>query len=627
MFRYLCRPGVQLTSALTRMSRPEFMNIPAKGRTFSIQYNLPRLPVPPLEQTLNRYLETLKPILTDDQHEHTRKIVEQFKEKEGPKLQALLEQKARTEVNWLSEWWKEVAYLQPRVPVVVNVSPGVLFPRQDYRGVPGMLEFASNFIAGVLDYKKMLDEQSVPVDQLGGQPLCMSQYYAMLNACRVPHPTSDEHVMVSPNDPNQPRHINVIHNNHIFSVDVIGPNGQALAPSHIKQLLEEVVNMSQDQAHPVGLLTSMDRGAWGYVYSQMVKDITNRSSFINLQRSIMVVCLDGDYAPNKNKSEVDVAAAASLHGLGSKGHAGNRWYDKTLSYIFNPQGFCGLIYEHTSAEGPAVVAFSDHAMSYALQPPSLTTAPQEVAPPKQLAFNYKEKTEEVIKTGAEELDSVVDDLMLRTLWFTDFGKKFIKMQKLSPDAFIQVAFQLAYYRIYKEPCATYESGSLRRFQLGRTETIRSCSVASLSFCQAMMTEGVSDATRTEELRKAVAAHRKYTDQVVSGQGIDRHLLGLKLTALDNGLDIPQLFMDLAFKENVHFRLSTSQVASKFPMVLNFGPVVPDGYGICYNPQENQILLSITSYNNSPQTDSEKFIASLNQSFRDMQRVLQSQAKL
>lgn len=143
----------------------------------------------------------------------------------------------------------------------------------------------------------------------------------------------------------------------------------------------------------------------------------------------------------------------------------------------------------------------------------------------------------------------------------------------------------------------------------------------------MMTEGVSDATRTEELRKAVAAHRKYTDQVVSGQGIDRHLLGLKLTALDNGLDIPQLFMDLAFKENVHFRLSTSQVASKFPMVLNFGPVVPDGYGICYNPQENQILLSITSYNNSPQTDSEKFIASLNQSFRDMQRVLQSQAKL
>lgn len=30
--------------------------------------------------------------------------------------------------------------------------------------------------------------------------------------------------------------------------------------------------------------------------------------------------------------------------------------------------------------------------------------------------------------------------------FCDYGKEFIKKQKMSPDAYIQVALQLAYYR-------------------------------------------------------------------------------------------------------------------------------------------------------------------------------------
>lgn len=30
--------------------------------------------------------------------------------------------------------------------------------------------------------------------------------------------------------------------------------------------------------------------------------------------------------------------------------------------------------------------------------------------------------------------------------FYDYGKEFIKEQKMSPDAYIQVALQLAYYR-------------------------------------------------------------------------------------------------------------------------------------------------------------------------------------
>ena len=68
-------------------------------------------------------------------------------------------------------------------------------------------------------------------------------------------------------------------------------------------------------------------------------------------------------------------------------------------------------------------------------------------------------------------------------------------------------------RLYGKNTATYESGSLRRFQGGRTEVIRSCSVASDAYCRAMVEGNLSMETRGQLLRDAITAHRNYTAEV------------------------------------------------------------------------------------------------------------------
>lgn len=53
------------------------------------------------------------------------------------------------------------------------------------------------------------------------------------------------------------------------------------------------------------------------------------------------------------------------------------------------------------------------------------------------------------------------------------------------------------------------------------------------------------------------------DQSLMGQGIDRHLLGLKLQAIEEGLSVPRIFMDTAYGLATHWKLRTGQVTVGF----------------------------------------------------------------
>ena len=64
----------------------------------------------------------------------------------------------------------------------------------------------------------------------------------------------------------------------------------------------------------------------------------------------------------------------------------------------------------------------------------------------------------------------------------------------------------------------------------------------------------------------------------SGQGFDRHLLGLKQIAMEKG-ELPALYKDPAYSIINHNILSTSTLTSPALLFGGFAPVVPDGYGI------------------------------------------------
>ena len=73
-----------------------------------------------------------------------------------------------------------------------------------------------------------------------------------------------------------------------------------------------------------------------------------------------------------------------------------------------------------------------------------------------------------------------------------FKKKdsFVK-GKVSPDAYMQICLQLAYYRLHRQFAPTYETASTRKFSHGRTETCRSLSSELVEFIRLFESPQVS----------------------------------------------------------------------------------------------------------------------------------------
>uniref|UniRef100_A0A3B3X2D7 Carnitine O-acetyltransferase n=1 Tax=Poecilia mexicana TaxID=48701 RepID=A0A3B3X2D7_9TELE len=554
-----------LEASRTVNSSADQPSLQISERSFVHQEGLPKLPVPPLKQTCERYLAALEPIVSEEELEHTRVLIQEFlKGGVGERLQKGLERRARKTDNWLSEWWMQSTYLDCRMPVAVYTSTGVALPRMK-----------NVFPYTVVHYSA------------GTTP---------------------------------PSHVTVVHNFQFFVLDVYNSDGTPLTVDQLTMQLEKIWNSSlQTNKEPIGILTSQHRNTWGKAYNNLIKDRTNKESVRAIQKSIFTVCLDAPMLRVSDEMYLSRVAAQMLHGGGTRWNSGNRWFDKTLQFIIGEDGTCGLVYEHAPAEGPPIVFLIDYVVKY-MQRPEMVRSPMVPLPmPQKLRFNITPEIKRDIEKAKQNMNIMVQDLDVKVLTFSHFGRNLPKQHELSPDAFVQMALQLAYFRMYDLCCPTYESATLRMFKYGRTEAIRSTTVDSLKFVQAM--QDPSKQERFALLQKAVQAHKENTHNAIHGQAIDRHLLGLKIQSIEDLTSMPEIFMDTSYAVAHHFNLYTSQVGSKTDCVMCFGPMVPDGYGVCYNPMDEHINIAITAFNSCEDTNAANFAQAVKEALLDMRALL------
>ncbi|RXN30370.1 peroxisomal carnitine O-octanoyltransferase [Labeo rohita] len=247
---------------------------------------------------------------------------------------------------------------------------------------------------------------------------------------------------------------------------------------------------------------------------------------------------------------------------------------------------------------------------------------REMPVPEELIFTVDERVRRDIALAKEQYYKSCQDLQVVCYAFTSFGKAAIKKRKLHPDTFVQLALQLAYYRLHGKPGSCYETATTRRFFHGRTETMRPCTVEAQQWCRTMMNPTATTEEKRQALNAAFSKHNKLMAEAQDGKGFDRHLLGLYLIAKEEGLPVPELYTDPLYSKSGGggtFVLSTSLVG--YTTVLGaVAPMVPHGYGFFYRIRDDRIVVSCTAWKSNPETDAETLFQSLCTSFHDIMHV-------
>ncbi|XP_011302996.1 choline O-acetyltransferase [Fopius arisanus] len=624
---------------------------------------LPSLPVPDLETTMQKYLAQVEAI-TPGHMEKTRQLVRAFLSGPGPKLQQRLLERRQDKVNWALDWWLADMYLTIPLGLPINSNPGLAAKPKKFSSQTDAATYLARFIMALLDYQEKLDRNELEVEQVKSrdgktmQPMCMAQHYQILRTYRKPGEMADEHLHLDRSTSGD--HIIVAHQNQFYSVPVRASDRGRITEAELMQQLMKIIETPADpRTPPVGILTATKRPIWAKARMELLKNERNRHNLELLEQCLCIVCIDDDVLPvtfnepykkeDRWLNDRDYANALHhcLHGGGSRHLGANRWFDKTFHIIIGKDGFWGVTYEHSSGEASSIFnAFEALTEKVDEMPPSEENpVPSHLPAPEKFEWCLSEQSLSDIREAMTAFDALVEDLDLCILWFEDYSKEFIKACSISPDAYIQLALQLTYFRLHGRLVATYESAGIRRFALGRVDVIRAASPESLAWVKAMC-QGDPDAQndaqdegskrvqftiyseqRIKELFDlAVQRQTKEISDNIHGYGIDNHLMGLRYTAQETGEPLPELFTDEAFKIVHHFALSTSQVTTRNDAIVGYGPVVPDGYGCAYNLRKNGFIFSVSAFHSDGRTSAKKFAQALEMSMREMAAMLKNSKK-
>lgn len=555
-----------------------------RQRMLQYEDSLPKLPVPSLEETAARYLKSVHPLLSKNDYEFTTKAVQEFIKPGGAghKLQArLIARREDPKVkNWLYEWWNDTAYLSYRDPVVPYVS--YFYSHKDDRQRRDPSKRAAALSTAVLEFKKQVDEGNLEPEYMRKSPISMESYQWMFNACRIPKKPADEPIKYPCN---LHKHILVIRKNQFFKVDH-ELDGKLLNTSELEYQFKKIYEKAE-RAPAVGALTSENRDVWTEVRNMLLNvHPLNAEALKIIESASFVVCLD-----DSRPVTLEERAHQYWHGDGR-----NRWFDKPLQFIINDNGTSGFMGEHSMMDGTPTHRLNDYINSVIFNNKldfSNKDVRSHIPEPSLVKFRLSKDIYTEIERAQKDFAQKIDQHDLSVQAYQAYGKNLIKRFKFSPDAYVQMIIQLAYFKMFGKNRPTYESAATRRFQQGRTETCRSVSDESVAFCKAISSSNFNAEEVFKLFGEAIKAHVEYISAASDGKGVDRHLFGLK-KLIAPGEDVPVIYKDPAYNYSCTWFISTSQLSSEYFNGYGWSQVTDDGWGIAYMINENSIQFNVVS---------------------------------
>ncbi|EAW22630.1 choline/carnitine O-acyltransferase [Aspergillus fischeri NRRL 181] len=644
-----------------------------KGLTFANQDSLPKLPIPDLESTCKKYVEALSALQTPREQEETKAAVQEFLKTDGPILQEKLKNYASSKTSYIEQFWYD-SYLNYDNPVVLNLNPFFLLEDDPTPARNNQVTRAASLVVSALSFVRAVRREELPPDTVRGTPLCMYQYSRLFGTARLP---TDNGCIIS-QDPHA-KHIVVLCRGQFYWFDVLDDNNDLImSEKDIAVNLQVIIGdaeqtpVQEAAKGALGVLSTENRKVWSGLRDILTKDEgSNNSECLNIvDTALFALCLDDTEPENTSQLCANMLCGTSEVVRGVQvGTCTNRWYDK-LQIIVCKNGSAGINFEHTGVDGHTVLRFAsdvytDTILRFAKtingQAPSLwaTASPDPSkrdprsfgnvsTTPRKLEWDMVPELSIALRFAESHLADLLQQHEFAVLDFEGYGKNFITSMGFSPDAFVQMAFQAAYYGLYGRVENTYEPAMTKFFLHGRTEAIRTVTNECVDFVKTFWGDNPAE-QKVNALRKATEKHTAITKECSKGQGQDRHLYALYCvwqrsfdedspsagnsveggsngysSPVENGSAIdspktsssmsedglssngysyrgirtlpptPAIFSDPGWDKINNTILSTSNCGNPSLRHFGFGPTSADGFGIGYIIKDDSISICASS---------------------------------
>ena len=520
-----------------------------RSKTYAVQDTLPPLPVPKLRDTFRRFLDSVRPIWPAEKYDEMVHVVQELGAAggSGERIQRELVRRARSlrmQGSWIEEWYEKERLLKSRLPLPV-FSNWYGLDRPDTPCMSQSLRAAWLILGAIRFHRHLSREKLEPLRMMSLVPLCMHQYKRLFNTCRIPRQGCDELRTLSrpspfgpsavphiphlrrnssaSSDSSPPRvavggfslgrekrgggavpppHLAVMSRGQLYTMDLFHSDGISLTVEEIQQQLEAILEMSKRAESgegpceaPIGVLTSEQRDVWASCRGKLIAAHADNAASLRAVESAMFLLVLEGACPEA------LAHQAKTMFLGD---GRNRWFDKSFQLIVFENACAGVNVEGSWADAPVASHLfgfmHDHENMARLAKPSSKTPSKSSSPaleplsdqpshrlgaPKRLTWRLTSELAEAIDRAQMHFDALCEGTDLHVMHMRYFGKGFIKKCQLSPDAFVQMALQLAYYRTTGTIDLMAESAHTRQFLHGRTELVRSITSDSVAFIKAM----------------------------------------------------------------------------------------------------------------------------------------------
>ena len=219
-----------------------------------------------------------------------------------------------------------------------------------------------------------------------------------------------------------------------------------LTVPQIQECFDRIISMANAYGtdnHPVGILTAQHRDQWTSDRNSLVlSSPINEASLERIQSALFLVCLDDDAPVTRNQ-----VARSLIHSDGC-----NRFWDKSFQAVFFKNGKAGYVGEHSMMDGLTTTRFVNETLAKLFADNEAEANPVipgwssvDISP---CDFVLGASSKRAISRTRSWFDALMATKELKVLMFHGYGKQQIKKFRMSPDAFAQMAMQLAHHKTF-----------------------------------------------------------------------------------------------------------------------------------------------------------------------------------